>query len=1028
MDAIALHGGWIPGNSGGRFFVWAEKKQERKREIKDRHPFQLQRDQLRSLAASLWPSTAKNCEIAKVWTVLPGNEAGPAPSLELQSAGVEGITPDQWQAWRLDALILTDPLAFLKSMDIARSDQSLLVGHDMRFWSSVAERLADALLRHEYLPAMFPMIENGRRRGRGNTNTRSLKIELGWEFTDSMLDSCVAPFARSMPGICRSAWDKRPHLANGAVPMRDPEDLVRNFFSTNLQRQIWSTKVPHTAQVRFDKSFVGPAMRPPDSTKTYIDVGLTEFDWRKWQRWRDMINSATSNADERICFRLVDPSPDSPDEWRLQWLLTFRRDPSLQIPLSKFWNSEKSSRCVKEVLLQLGQAARLYGRIWDGMDSAAPSEVILDRQEALEFLRESAPILQGAGFSVIVPSWWTATGQRRLRRRMTARSAGSSRSGAAEDSGLFGMDALVEWQPTVVIDGVPLSDEEWEAIVKAKEGLVYMRGEWMELNLEEVARLEEFWNAGGDPASMSMGELLRAQAEEETEVVFEGDLEQAMAFLHEEGALAVQDQPPALNGSLRNYQIRGFSWLAHLERLGFGACLADDMGLGKTIQVLSVILHEKSTMTDGGTTLLIAPTSLLGNWQRESRRFAPSLKTMIFHGAKRARSLDLLQSEIQGIDLVIASYGVARLDAAVLNKIKWRRLVVDEAQYVKNPGASITKALRTIPANSRIALTGTPVENRLLDLWSLFNVVNPGFLGNVTEFKKSFERPIMRDGDRAALGKLRETVRPFILRRLKTDKSIISDLPDKVEQNAFCNLTEEQATLYEAVVRDADNAINSLDGIDRAGLMLSTLMKLKQICNHPAQFHQDGSEFAPARSHKLARACDMLDEISAEGESALLFTQFTEIGNQLQNLLKSRGFGSVYYLHGGTPMAMREHMVEQFQNDDAEPAIFVLSLRAAGVGLTLTRANHVIHFDRWWNPAVENQATDRAYRIGQTRMVMVHKMVTMGTLEERIDNLIESKKQLAEDIVGADESWLSDMGDEAFSALIRLDRGDAVVS
>ena len=313
-----------------------------------------------------------------------------------------------------------------------------------------------------------------------------------------------------------------------------------------------------------------------------------------------------------------------------------------------------------------------------------------------------------------------------------------------------------------------------------------------------------------------------------------------------------------------------------------------------------------------------------------------------------------------------------------------------------------------------------------MDLWSLFSFLNPGYLGTMTDFRKTVERPIMRNNDRDAAQRLRGMVRPFILRRMKTDKAIIRDLPEKVEQNSYCNLTPEQATLYEATVRDLEARLDDSEGIGRQGLMLSTLMRLKQICNHPAQFLQDGSQFSESRSHKLSRVCAMLDEIEAEGESALVFTQFTEIGKSLERLFRARYSGGIYYLHGGTPRTLREHMVEEFQNPDTERAIFVLSLRAGGTGITLTRANHVIHFDRWWNPAVENQATDRAYRIGQNKSVFVHKMVTMGTLEERIDALIESKKQLAEEIVGGDESWLASLSNDDFRKLISLDRGEAV--
>ena len=595
---------------------------------------------------------------------------------------------------------------------------------------------------------------------------------------------------------------------------------------------------------------------------------------------------------------------------------------------------------------------------------------------------------------------------------------------------MFGFDTLVEFDAEVVMDGRPLTRDEWERLVEAKEGLVEIRGQWIELRADDLARLEEYWDSDGQPQSMTVSELLRKEADAGSsglEVVYEDGLGRMLRGLQNADSLEILGQPSTFIGRLRAYQVRGFSWLTYLERIGLGACLADDMGLGKTIQVLATILEDKARNAEAGPTLLVAPTSVLGNWQREAHRFAPSLSTRIHHGPKRAKGKKLFKESIRGTDIVIASFGVARLDAATLSSVAWHRVVVDESQNIKNPTAAVTKAVRRFKARRRIALTGTPVENRLMDLWSLFSFINPGFLGTMTDFRKNVERPIMRDRDRAATSRLRGMVQPFILRRMKTDRAIIRDLPDKVEQNAICNLTPEQATLYEAVVRKLEKSLRGSEGIARQGLMLSTLMRLKQICNHPAQFLQDGSAFAPKRSHKLARVCEMLDEVEAENESALVFTQFAEIGKSLEELFRKRYGGAVYYLHGGTTRARREHMVEEFQNPDTERAIFVLSLRAGGTGITLTRANHVIHFDRWWNPAVENQATDRAYRIGQKKRVIVHKMVTMGTLEERIDELIESKKALAEEIVGGGEAWLANLDNEAFRRLIALDRGSAVV-
>ncbi len=450
--------------------------------------------------------------------------------------------------------------------------------------------------------------------------------------------------------------------------------------------------------------------------------------------------------------------------------------------------------------------------------------------------------------------------------------------------------------------------------------------------------------------------------------------------------------------------------------------LADDMGLGKTIQVIAALIKERESTKKIVPTLLIAPTSVVGNWNKEIEKFAPHLKVIIHHGSDRTQDLAAFKAASNKCDILITSYSLARRDGKLLQSMTWQRIVIDEAQNIKNPAAEQTKAILKLKSTHRLALTGTPVENRLLDLWSIFNFLNPGYLGKEAQFRKSFELPIQKEHSIVQSETLKKLVQPFILRRVKTDKTIIKDLPDKVEQKQYCNLTKEQASLYEAIVKDVVKQLEEVEGIQRKGLMLSTMMKLKQICNHPRQFLQDNSEFTAARSHKLQRLDEMVEEITAEGQSLLIFTQFTEIGEALQQYLKQVLGYQTYYLHGGTSRSKREKMITEFQDPETEPAAFVLSLKAGGVGITLTKANHVFHFDRWWNPAVEDQATDRAFRIGQKNNVFVHKFVTLGTLEEGIDQMIEDKKKIANSIVGADESWLTELDNESFKKLITLNK------
>jgi SNF2 family DNA or RNA helicase len=402
------------------------------------------------------------------------------------------------------------------------------------------------------------------------------------------------------------------------------------------------------------------------------------------------------------------------------------------------------------------------------------------------------------------------------------------------------------------------------------------------------------------------------------------------------------------------------------------------------------------------------------------------LPVLIHHGTTRTQYKADFLARTAGQALVITSYALVRRDQALFTARDWHRVILDEAQNIKNPLAAQTKAILKLRAPHRLALTGTPVENRLIDLWSIFNFLNPGYLDTQARFRKGYEIPVQRDRDPVKTATLKRLVEPFILRRLKRDKAIIRDLPDKLEALQYCNLSKEQAALYESVVRDVERQLEDKEGIARQGLMLSTLMKLKQICNHPAQFLQDGSPFTPERSHKLQRLQEMLEEAMAEGDSVLIFSQFTEVAAALERRLRQELHYPTFYLHGGTPRVKREDMIAAFQDPEAEPAIFVLSLKAGGVGITLTKANHVFHFDRWWNPAVEDQASDRAFRIGQEKTVFVHKFVTLGTLEERISDMIEDKKAIAGAIVGNDESWLTQLDNERFKALIRLNRAAVV--
>lgn len=753
----------------------------------------------------------------------------------------------------------------------------------------------------------------------------------------------------------------------------------------------------------------------------------------------------------RTCFRLRDPGQQEHDveDWSVELLLQSTQDPSLLATAPEVWKRSGAARLLRQsgvdprqALLQgLGRAARYFPQLGDALRQPSPDIVRLNADQALHFLRHTAPALRERGFGVLLPPWWAGK-RARVSLNLHAE-ASTSQPGAAEQEkdAKFGLQELLKYHWQASIGAIELTETEFMELAAAKTDLVKLRGEWIEV---DAARLAAAAQALGSQqtGTMTAAEVLnkamhgldqhrlpRSLLDNPLEVKVSssgwlGDLLSGTA----EQQYEVAKEPRGLKAKLRPYQKRGVGWLTFMDGLGLGAILADDMGLGKTVQVLTLLEQER---TEAGRkkiepTLLICPMSLVANWQREAERFTPRLKVHVHHGSERLEGKEF-QREVKGVNLVITTYALALRDREQLGEVGWRRIVIDEAQAIKNAATKQARAVRSLTAPRRIALTGTPVENRLADLWSIMEFANPGLLGSAEQFKDRFARPIERgnEGADAAAERLRQATSAFVLRRVKTDPNIISDLPDKVEMPVVCNLTSEQASLYQAEVDRMLAAVQSAkDGIGKKGIVLAGLTRLKQICDHPALFLKDGSRLH-GRSGKLARVEDLCDEVLTAGERALLFTQYAEFGGMLQRHLAERFGRPVAFLHGGTPKAARDELVRRFEQPDGPP-LFVLSLKAGGVGLNLTAANHVLHVDRWWNPAVENQATDRAFRIGQRKNVQVRKLMCAGTLEERIDRVIEDKKGLAERIVGSGESWLTELSVTQLRDLVLLS-GDAVV-
>ncbi len=648
-------------------------------------------------------------------------------------------------------------------------------------------------------------------------------------------------------------------------------------------------------------------------------------------------------------------------------------------------------------------------------------------REAYAFLK-AIPLWESSGLIARVPDWWNA--QKPTRPRVSVKID-------SKNSGGIGVDAMMKFSVGMSLEGETLNPGEIAALLEASGGLIPLRGKWVEVDPEKLKEALKHWKDVEEEVrreGLSFFEGMRLLSGAN---LAKDDVDGREAAIHEWSGLtagpaldailkALRDPeareetaPRDLKAELRPYQQTGYAWLRFVVRLGLGACLADDMGLGKTIQVISLLLDLKRD-AQGPASLLVVPASLIANWKSELARFAPTLTFAVAHPSEaNANAREIGLADADGYDLIITTYGMIARNAW-MKQHRWRLAILDEAQAIKNSGAKQTRAVKELIAGSRVALTGTPVENRLSDLWSLFDFLNPGLLGTAKQFG-SFVKRLQNDAA-TSFEPLRNLVRPYILRRLKTDKRVISDLPDKTEVKAYCALSKHQAALYQMAVDELAEQLEASDGIQRRGIVLAQLMRLKQICNHPAQI-AGTHDYAPDRSGKFRRLAELAEEIASRQDKLLVFTQFREITDPLAGYLATLFGRSGLVLHGGTGVKKRKEFVDRFQREDGPP-FFVLSLKAGGTGLNLTAASHVIHFDRWWNPAVENQATDRAFRIGQKKNVLVHKFICRGTVEERIDEMIERKRQVAVEAIdgeGADQTLLTEMDDATLLEFVRLD-------
>ena len=759
-----------------------------------------------------------------------------------------------------------------------------------------------------------------------------------------------------------------------------------------------------------------------------------------------------------------------PGKWRLELLLESENGDGEIIDATELWGDGGASvllgRGVKNrqarLLGELSRATQIFPALMPLLQQQSPVALELDTADAYAFIRQWANQLRNQGFGVMLPSW-SERPEGELGLRLHVRPMGDQPMDWADDeaalvragvpgrgpqpmelpSGHFGLDTLLQFDWQIAVGNLRLSPQEFQTLASRNTPLVKLRGQWVQIDLEAARQAAAFLEKQKDK-TLTLAEALRtaygaSRNETGLPVLGLGGTSWIEQLLEQMPGAKIEAhmQPVAFEGTMRPYQLRGLHWMSFLDRLGIGACLADDMGLGKTIQLIALMLHERQIIgasngddpantpptvshSSPGPTLLFAPTSVVGNWVREIQRFAKPLKVLVHHGPERL-SGDEFAREAAIADVVITSYALAHRDREDFQRVSWHRLALDEAQKIKNPSAASTIAIRALTAGRRLAMTGTPIENHLSELWSIMEILNPGLLGTAGDFREKFSVPIEKLGDRDRGEHLRKLIRPFILRRLKTDPDIAGDLPEKMEAKIFCNLSPEQAAQYERVVGQSLNQIDAATGIRRRGLILSVLTRLKQICDHPSLVLKDDGPIE-GRSGKCERLVEMMEELLDEGDAALVFTQFREMGHLLERTIAKRLNVKTQFLHGGTPAKGRDEMIEKFQDPANGIKVFILSLRAGGLGLNLTAANHVFHFDRWWNPAVESQATDRAHRVGQTRRVQVHKFVCIGTMEERIDRLLTEKLALADKIIGSGDEWLTSMSTDQLREYLALSK------
>jgi superfamily II DNA or RNA helicase len=1016
-----LHATWLfpPEGAGGRLLLWADTWRVAEPIAPSgeaaEHPFSLNVDDLATWLdeSDLWsedlrPASASLTLPSRALVAKGGRKPSGAAWTGLPLLAGEPIPKHvEWWPWQVEGLALKPAAAseWLSRLPLSGDHPDL--ADDLRWWTHLQRWCLSLIARGRWLP----LVEEGRAHWLPLLNREDDRHRL-------------ETLAISLPQVatCAIGDGRKPEPALSCRRPGSGRLRVASFLETLLDGQLRQGFAVQASEELDPLLGAWQRALGPGEGQLKLDEEETERLEVATHHWREAVAGKVAPA--RTCLELAAPQ-EGEELWELSLSLQAEADPSLKVPAATVWASgdrqlqlgEIAVPLPGELLLEgLGRALTLFEPIERGLDSTTPEKLQLTPAEAFVLVRTAATRLRDVGVGVVLPPSLSGGLASRLGLEIEAELPERSRG--------FTLGERLNWSWQFMIGGVTLTLRDLERLSAKRSPLVQHKDVWIELRPSDLKNAERF--CGADP-KLSLDDALRLTGSDGDtfhrlpvhRFVAAPRLQAVLEQYHQQKAPDPLPAPPGFCGQLRPYQERGLGWLSFLYRFDQGACLADDMGLGKTIQLLAFLQHLKAEEELKRPVLLVAPTSVLTNWKRETHGFTPELVVREHYGPRRPSSPGGLQQALEGVDLMLTSYGLLQRDSELLETIDWQGMVIDEAQAIKNPSAKQSQAARDLARSGkggrfRIALTGTPVENRVSELWALMDFLNPQVLGDEPFFRQRYRLPIERYGDMSSLRDLKSRVGPFILRRLKTDRSIISDLPEKVELSEWVGLSAEQKKLYNQTVEASLDAIARAPLGQKHGQVLALLTKLKQVCNHPAlalgEAAVDG-QFG-ARSAKLQRLEEILEEVIEAGDRALLFTQFAEWGLLLKAHLERRWRQEVPFLYGSTSKVERQAMVDRFQEDPRGPQLFLLSLKAGGVGLNLTRASHVFHIDRWWNPAVENQATDRAYRIGQQNRVMVHKFITSGSVEEKIDRMIREKARLAAEIVGSGEEWLGglDMG------------------